>query len=209
MRARALIAAAASIAALGGCAVISSTATIAAPPPPSGHAANGLTYSAAPSNAIEAQPAPGSCHYRGHGIYAEPDPRCTPGALNPQVNQGTIHETICVRGWTATVRPPESVTEPEKRAAMAAYGNDTSLRSVEFDHAVALELGGAPNDPRNMWPEPNYPGAPTDSYYHNPKDRLERFLAIEVCNGRMSLLRAQKAIAIDWVGAYRRYGGVR
>lgn len=199
----------ASASALSGCAGLALTTTNATSMPRSAYGANDLAYSAAASNAIESQPAPGSCHYRGHGIYAEPDRHCTPGALNPQVNQGTIHKTICVRGWTATVRPPESVTEPEKRAAMTAYGNHTSLRSVEYDHALPLALGGAPNDPRNMWPEPNYGGVPTDSYYHNPKDRLERFLSIEVCAGRMSLLHAQKAIATDWVSAYRQYGGAR
>ncbi len=208
MRARELIAAAASTVALCGCAAISSTTTSAAPLPRSAYAPNGLAYSAAATYAVVPR-RPGACHYRGHGIYAEPDRHCTPGALNPQVNQGTIHKTICVRGWTATVRPPESVTEPEKRAAMRAYGNHDRLSSAEMDHLVALELGGAPNDPRNLWPEPNYPGAPTDSYYHNPKDRLERLLAIEVCAGRMPLLDAQKAIATDWVGAYRQYGGAR
>ncbi|MBV8598859.1 MAG: hypothetical protein JO017_08565, partial [Actinobacteria bacterium] len=33
-------------------------------------------------------------------------PTLTPGATNPDVTQATIGSTICVRGWTATVRPP-------------------------------------------------------------------------------------------------------
>jgi hypothetical protein len=35
-----------------------------------------------------------------------PDPACTPGALNPDVTQASIGSTICVSGWTATIRPP-------------------------------------------------------------------------------------------------------
>ena len=71
------------------------------------------------------------------------------------------------------MRPPESVTEPEKRALMAAYGNTAPLSTVELDHIVSLAAGGAANDPRNLYPEPNYPDVSPDSYYHNPKDILE------------------------------------
>ncbi|MGW4994883.1 hypothetical protein ACWEQ3_46110 [Streptomyces mirabilis] len=37
-----------------------------------------------------------------------PDSSCTPGSYNPNVTQSNIHSTICVSGWTATVRPPTS-----------------------------------------------------------------------------------------------------
>lgn len=29
----------------------------------------------------------------------------TPGAINPAVTQANIHETICVKGYTKTIRP--------------------------------------------------------------------------------------------------------
>ena len=61
-----------------------------------------------------------SCHFGAGG--ALPDHHCTPGALNPAVTQATIQKTICVHGWTKTIRPPESVTAPEKLASMARYG---------------------------------------------------------------------------------------
>ena len=104
---------------------------------------------------------------------------CTPGALNPAVTQATIDRTICVEGWTATVRPPESITEQEKAASMAAYGDTGSLGDYEYDHFVPLELGGATNDPRNLWPEP---GASP-----NPKDTVENELRQQVCDGQMTL----------------------
>lgn len=65
----------------------------------------------------------GSCHARGSGLETLPDAACTPGGTNADVTQATIAVTICRRGWTASVRPPESYTEPLKRELMAAYGD--------------------------------------------------------------------------------------
>jgi hypothetical protein len=53
---------------------------------------------------------------------ALPDPSRTPGAVNPAVTQGTIGETICVRGWTRIVRPPAEYTEELKRRQIRAFG---------------------------------------------------------------------------------------
>jgi len=158
--------------------------------PPS-HGSSSLAYSTASNNVVQAQPAPGSCHAIGSGLYSRPDPACTPGALNPGVMQATIGQTICVEGWTDTVRPPEGVTEQEKAASMAAYGDTGSMGSYEYDHFVPLELGGATNDPRNLWPEP---GASP-----NPKDAVEDDLREKVCDGEMTLAQAQRAIATNWV----------
>jgi hypothetical protein len=131
----------------------------------------GLVYSTASSDVVQSQPAPSSCHAIGSGLYERPDPSCTPGALNPAVTQATIYKTICVAGWTETVRPPESITEQEKAASIAAYGDTGSMGEYEYDHFVPLELGGATNDRRNLWPEP---GASP-----NPKDAVEDIAARE------------------------------
>ena len=77
-------------------------------------------------------------------MFTLPDARCTPGALSPAVNQASIQATICRAGYTKTVRPPESVTEVEKEASMAAYGDGEPRHHYEYDHLVPLELGGAP-----------------------------------------------------------------
>lgn len=145
------------------------------------------------------QPPPGSCHARGHGLFTLPDPHCTPGATDPRVSQADLVATICRRGYTRRVRPPESVTEVEKRGSLAAYGDRGPLRDYEYDHLIALELGGAPNDPRNLWPEP---GASP-----NPKDELEGRLRRAVCRGRISLAAAQREVSHDWVASYRRLSG--
>ena len=158
-----------------------------------------LVKSTASAHKVQPQPRPGSCHARGPGKFSLPDARCTPGAIDPAVTQADLGTTICRAGYTKTVRPPESITEPEKRASLLAYGDHRPLHDYEYDHLVSLELGGARNDARNLWPEP---GATP-----NPKDSLEARLHARVCDGEMSLSAAQLAIARDWVAAYRRFIG--
>jgi hypothetical protein len=153
---------------------------------------------------VEPQPAPGSCHYGAEGGDPLPDPHCTPGAVNPQVTQADIGSTICLSGWTATVRPPESVTGPEKAGSALAYGYTGPFSTGEYDHLIPLELGGDPNDSANLWVEPNEDPAATST--HNAKDDLEGRLRDLVCAGSLTLADAQAAIATDWVAAARRYG---
>jgi hypothetical protein len=166
----------------------------------SGKAPGGLPYSTVSGHVVQRQPAPGSCHAIGRGLYSRPDPHCTAGAANPVVTQATLSSTICRSGWTSTVRPASSITEREKFASMAAYGLRGSASTYEYDHLVPLELGGAVNDPRNLWPEQNYPMP--SGFYRNPKDRLENVLKRMVCHGAMKLAQAQRMIASNWAAAY-------
>ncbi|MCX3060032.1 hypothetical protein [Streptomyces beihaiensis] len=125
------------------------------------------------------------------------DPSCTPGVYNPDVTQSTIDSTICVSGWTSTVRPPTSYTNPLKVQGIADYGySDTDTSDYEEDHLVPLELGGSPRDPGNLWPEPRY-GSPT-AY---TKDGVETRLKNAVCDGRITLFAARSAIRTNWTTA--------
>ena len=109
-----------------------------------------------------------------------PDPACTPGAIDPRVSIATTAGTICTSGYTATVRPPVSVTDRIKREQMAAYGlQGQRLADYELDHLISLELGGAPSDIANLWPEP-WTG---DANAHQ-KDAVETHLKREVCAWR-------------------------
>ena len=123
---------------------------------------------------------------RQHG--AEPallaDPVRTPGVINPDVTQATIGSTICVRGWTRTIRPPTEYTNELKRKQMRAYGLGGSMSDYQEDHLISLELGGHPTDPRNLWPEP-YPRATV-------VDGIENDLNAQVCAGTLSLADAQR-----------------
>lgn len=140
----------------------------------------------------------GPCHMTG--IYPDqfPDPRCTPGSIDPAVTQANIHQTICVRGYTATVRPPEAQTEAFKFGrAYPAYGDAHSVRT-ELDHQVPLELGGS-NDALNLWPEP-------ETSIPNAKDYVEDAARVAVCSGRMTLAAAQIGIAKNWVSLGQQLG---
>jgi hypothetical protein len=134
----------------------------------------------------------------------DPDPACTPGVTDPRVSQDNIQQTICVPGYTRGVRPPGSYTDERKRQGIADYGySDTSAADYEEDHLVALELGGSPTDPGNLWPEPRYP-AGAGGRTAADKDRVENQLHTRVCAGDVSLAGARQAIATDWTTALDR-----
>jgi hypothetical protein len=111
----------------------------------------------------------------------------TPGALNPDVTQATVGATICVHGWTRTIRPPSSYTSALKVEQMAAYGLGGIPSGYQEDHLISLELGGHPTDPRNLWPQP-YPRAAE-------VDQIENELNDKVCSGKLSLAAAQRTEA--------------
>jgi len=108
----------------------------------------------------------------------------TPGVLNPDVTQATIRSTICVHGWTKTIRPPTDYTNELKLKQMREYGVGRLPSDYQEDHLISLELGGHPTDQRNLWPEP-YPRA-------SEVDAIENDLNTKVCSGQMSLEQAQR-----------------
>lgn len=137
--------------------------------------------------------------------WSLPDPRLTPGAINPAVTQANVHDTICVRGWTRSVRPLRVFTDQLKHRQIREYGYlDRRASHYEEDHLIPLDLGGAPTAPRNLWPELRHP---SDSWTADKKDELEAVLARHVCAGTLSLDAAQEVIAHDREQAYRRYVG--
>jgi hypothetical protein len=119
-------------------------------------------------------------------------------ALNPDVTQATIATTICVSGWTATVRPPSSYTSPLKVEQLAAFGYaDQNPKDYEEDHRMPLELGGAARDTSNLSPE----RGPSP----NPKDSAENSARAVVCGGGMTLRQEQVALIAAWLGPYPGY----
>jgi hypothetical protein len=128
-----------------------------------------------------------------------PDARITPGAVDPKVTQDNIASTICARGYTTTVRPSVAYTEDLKRAQMTQYHRSGRIGLYEEDHLIALEIGGNPADPKNLWPEPRA-GAPeaTPGEAAEDKDLVENAAHSAVCTRRMSLSHAQAAMAADW-----------
>ena len=137
------------------------------------------------------------------GQGALPDPTRTPGAINPDVRQETIHETICVRGWTRSIRPPQQYTSALKRQQLRelAY-EDQRLSDYEEDHLIPLSIGGAPYAVTNLWPQPR---VSVGGWNADLKDALETTLNHLVCAGRLPLAEAQAAIARDWTDAFNRF----
>lgn len=110
----------------------------------------------------------------------------TPGVYNMAVSQATIRKTICRAGWTKTIRPPVSYTNKLKVQQMVQYEETGSPSDYEEDHLIPLELGGAPSNPKNLWPEPRAQARRSDP--------LETKLKRQVCTGWMKLAQARVAI---------------
>jgi hypothetical protein len=112
-------------------------------------------------------------------------------AINPGVTQANISQTICVSGWTATVRPSVSYTGALKRKLAKAQG--VLVKDYELDHVVPLEVGGAPSDPKNLklqiWTGPD--GA-------HAKDVVENRMHRMVCARTITLYKARQCFFNDW-----------
>lgn len=130
-----------------------------------------------------------------------PSPRITPGAVNPDVNQGNINQTVCVKGFTKTIRPPAYYTNNLKKDQIYQYQySDRNPRNYEEDHLIALSIGGHPTDPKNLWPQPR-----NSEWGADQKDVLEFVLYKMVCNGEIRLVPAQQAMGDNWIEAYKRF----
>jgi hypothetical protein len=68
-----------------------------------------------------------------------PDPASTPGAPNPLVTQATIGSTICIRGWTMTVRPSQQCTSALKR--QQEEGTRENWTTEEIDKRLRESFG--------------------------------------------------------------------
>ena len=130
-----------------------------------------------------------------------PDSAVTPGATNPDITQENIRQTVCVKGFTKTIRPPAYFTNKLKKRQMREYGyTDTNPKHYEEDHLIALSIGGAPNDEKNLWPEPR-----KSEWGANKKDQLEFVMYRMVCAHELTLAEAQHAMATNWIEAWKQY----
>jgi hypothetical protein len=67
------------------------------------------------------------------------------------------------------------------------------------DYLITPELGGV-DSIRNLWPQPY-----STVWNAHVKDMLEERLHALVCSGQVDLATAQREIATDWIGAYKKY----
>ena len=119
---------------------------------------------------------------------ARPNVIVTPGAYDPTITQANIASTICLPGYTATVR---NVSASVKQRVFTEYHVTPTPGAYEVDHLISLELGGS-NDIRNLWPEP-YGGLPPTAH---DKDYAENRLHRDLCARRITLALA-RALILD------------
>ena len=115
-------------------------------------------------------------------------------ALNPDVTEETLGQTICVTGYTATIRPSTGYTNGVKKKLLREARIDEShISEYELDHLIPLAVGGHPRKLSNLQVQPWY-----GENSATEKDGLERRLQHMVCNGEINLIDAQYCIAEDW-----------
>jgi hypothetical protein len=126
---------------------------------------------------------------------AIPDRNLTPGATRP-VNLSEV----CSMAHEEVVR---EVPESLRQQVFREYGIlNPHSEDYEIDYLIAPGLGGT-EDIHNLWPEPSSSLA----WNAHVKDALEERLHELVCAGELDLPTAQRAIATDWITAYKRYLG--
>ena len=190
---------------LGGFAIVA-TIALSRRPPPDPHAAGegGLTCNVASPSGFCAAVVGLTTALRNPMLRMDradilPPPE-TPGALDPSVTQANIDQTICRPGYARAVRPAYAVTAPFKRRLMAEQRPGERLADYELDHLIPISIGGAPFDARDLWLQPRFGQANAGD-----KNVLDYVLWRLVCERRVPLRVAQRAISSDWTEAYARY----
>jgi hypothetical protein len=121
--------------------------------------------------------------------------------LNPDVRPETIRTTICVSGWTATIRPPAVYTSKLKAEQMASEHLPGTAADYEEDHRMPLELGGAPRDSYNLSPEARAGVTNTAAI----KDSAENLAKHRVCDQGADLRQVQADFVKMWLAPYPGY----
>jgi hypothetical protein len=113
------------------------------------------------------------------------------------VTQANIQQTVCVPGYTATVRPPVSVSDAMKKKMAVLQGIvPFDPTQYEGDHLIPLCAGGFPgslDDTSNFWDEPR-----NGTNNAGNKDAVEAATCKDICSGHLTLEQAQQAFATDW-----------
>lgn len=111
--------------------------------------------------------------------------------VNPDVTPETIHSTICVSGYSSSIRPPQAYTDRVKRHLMREAGIPFEfIHDYVLDHVIPISSGGSPTDLRNLRLQPRDASL--------AKDRAENRSHSLVCDGRLGLREAQQTMYSNW-----------
>lgn len=145
------------------------------------------------------EPADAECEVRSENGYPVPDPRCTPGGVNPSVTEDVLRDP----SWRTREVRNCAESEAQKHIAYRWYDiakpriNSNENQVCELDHLVPLELGGA-DGMGNIWPQCGPDAVALNERYFKRKDLVENYLAEAVKKGQMPLAQAQRGIAANW-----------
>lgn len=124
----------------------------------------------------------------------------TPGSFNAMVTQDNIRTTICVPGWTKTIRPSSYYISKLKQGHLSGklgngvYKSSVAAAMFDQDHRVSLGVGGDPKDPKNLWPQ-LWQGAKANA---KDKDVIERAVQKLVCSGKLTLQEGREVFMGDY-----------
>jgi hypothetical protein len=94
---------------------------------------------------------------------------------------------------------PAYYTNKLKKSQLIDYSfADQNPKHYEEDHLIPLSIGGAPEDPLNLWPQTRL-----SEWDAAKKDVLELRLYKMVCNGEIALDDARQRIANNWIETYK------
>ena len=125
-------------------------------------------------------------------VLSIPDSSLTPGAAL-LVSRGAV----CGQANTNNKTVPIAL----QRKVFDEYGiAGADPRAYEVDYLVTPALGGV-DDIHNLWPHSHS----ATMWNAEVKDALEVRLRQMVCDGSLDLAEAQREIAADWIGAYKKY----
>ena len=124
-----------------------------------------------------------------------PRPSLTPGATRV-----VSREAVCSDGPDRAIALRHVASDVAEQV-FRRYGiQSPGPRAYEIDYLIPRDLGGS-EDQRNLWPQPYARGV----WNARVKDALEDRLRGLVCDGKIDLATAQRELARDWIGAYKRY----
>ena len=119
---------------------------------------------------------------------ALPNGTLTPGAAI----RGVSAAQVCSRGYARRARHRY---DREWRRLAAAVRCEYNVRGPGYriDHLVPIEVGGAPFDIRNLWPQPVAES--------RIKDEIENSAHERICAGTVRIEDAQRAFERNWTTA--------
>jgi len=130
-----------------------------------------------------------------------PDHQRTPGALNPDVTQDNLQETVCAAGWIEKITPPPAQLDKLKAKQMKQLHLRGPAKNYQEDHLVPLCAGGSPSDPRNLWPQ-----RIEGDWNSRVKDQLETAVCKALCSGDVTLEHARSIfLEPDWTKEFLKF----